>query len=201
MPDVSGPTNAESGVDGVGGVAARLARPRLVAALAAGLSLGLPLALPGQARADDDACTDAGTAIVVDTGARILALCERGTATSTFPVAIGGGGVGKQREGDDRTPLGAYPLGAPRRSSAYGTFIPIGFPTAAQRARGVTGGAIGIHGPDRRLRRLGRLAVALGWTRGCVAVSSDDEMTAISRWVRRHRGAAGRRDPLSIQIR
>jgi murein L,D-transpeptidase YafK len=146
------------------------------------------------ASADDEvACDRESTGIVVDTATRTLTLCERGAAVRSFPVAIGGGGVGKEKEGDGKTPLGAYRLGAPRASADYGTFIPIGFPTAAQKKRGVTGGAIGIHGPDRRLRALGRVAVALGWTRGCVAVSSDVEMRSIVRWM-------GRR-ALSIEIR
>lgn len=147
------------------------------------------------ARADDggSACADAETAIVVDTASRVLALCERGAVVASFPVAIGAGGAGKEMEGDGKTPLGTYVLGAPRRSADYGTFIPVGFPTAAQKQRGITGSAIGIHGPDRRLRALGRLGVALGWTRGCVAVSSDVEMRSIVRWM-------GRR-ALSIEIR
>ncbi|HUQ03931.1 MAG TPA: L,D-transpeptidase family protein [Kofleriaceae bacterium] len=152
-------------------------------------------ALPGPtARADDAVACDADqTAIVVDTATRVLTLCEKGAAVATFPVAIGGGGVGKVREGDDKTPLGTYRLGAPRASSDYGTFIPVGFPTKAQKKAGITGGSIGVHGPDRRLRALGRVAVALGWTRGCVAVSSDVEMRSIVRWM-------GRR-ALSIEIR
>lgn len=138
-----------------------------------------------------DVCKD--TSIVVDTATRVMTLCERGAAVATFPVAIGQNGVGKEKEGDKKTPLGTYTLGKPRPSKDYGTFIPIGFPTADQKKRGITGGAIGIHGPDRRLRALGSLAVALGWTYGCVAVASDAEMMSISRWI-------GRR-ALSIEIR
>lgn len=162
----------------------------VVAALAA-------LAAPPAAADDLVACDAGATTILVDTSTRVLTLCERGKVAATYPVAIGGGGVGKEQEGDGKTPLGTYPLGAPRRSRAYDTFIPIGFPTAAQRERGVTGGAIGIHGPDRRLRALGRVAVALGWTRGCVAVSSDVEVRSIARWVSVNRA----RGSLSIQIR
>jgi L,D-peptidoglycan transpeptidase YkuD (ErfK/YbiS/YcfS/YnhG family) len=151
------------------------------------------------AHADDAICagTGAGTAVVVDTGTRTLALCDAGAAVEEYPVAIGGGGVGKEKEGDGKTPIGTYDLGAPRRSADYGTFIPIGFPTAEQKKRGLTGGSIGIHGPDRRLKSLGRVAVALGWTSGCVALSSDVEMRSISRWVRVNRG----RRALSIEIR
>jgi murein L,D-transpeptidase YafK len=151
--------------------------------------------IPGGAASADDAvaCDAARTAIVVDTATRVLSLCERGKAVATFRVAIGGGGVGKQKEGDGKTPLGTYRLGAPRASADYGTFIPVGFPTREQKKAGVTGGAIGIHGPPRALRALGRVAVALGWTQGCVAVGSDAEMMSIVRWMRRR--------ALSIEIR
>ncbi len=151
--------------------------------------------IPGRAAHADDpvACDADRTAIVVDTATRVLTLCEKGAAVATFPVAIGQNGVGKEREGDRKTPLGTYTLGAPRPSKGYGTFIPIGFPTREQKENGVTGGAIGIHGPERRLRALGSLAVTFGWTYGCVAVSSDVEMRSIVRWM-------GRRS-LSIEIR
>jgi murein L,D-transpeptidase YafK len=140
-----------------------------------------------------DVCEGAAPSIVVESARRVMTLCEDGEAVATFPVAIGQNGVGKEKEGDRKTPLGTYPLGKPRPSKGYGTFIPIGFPTVAQKERGITGGAIGIHGPERRLRAFGSLAVALGWTYGCVAVGSDAEMMSISRWM-------GRRS-LSIEIR
>ncbi len=165
-----------------------------------GSLLGVAIAMTAwaaTARADDTRCGPGLTTVVVDTAARVMTLCEDGAAVGEFAVAIGGGGVGKQREGDGKTPLGSYLLGAPRRSSDYGTFIPIGFPTAHQRKRGFSGGAIGIHGPDRRLRMLGQLAVTLGWTRGCVAVASDDQMKTITTWV----GQLRRRQALSIEIR
>ncbi len=172
---------------------------RAVAAIVA--AAALVAAIAPHARAEDgeisSACVGAGTEILVDTAARVLTLCEHGAAVASYPVAIGGNGAGKQREGDGKTPLGRYALAAPRRSSDYGTFIPIAFPTAAQQKRGITGGAIGIHGPDRRLRALGRAAVTFGWTRGCVAVSSDVEMRSIARWVQARRA----RSPLSIEIR
>lgn len=173
---------------------------RVLIAVAATVALCGAASAPAHAEDDDpaaDVCTGAGTAIVVDTAARSLTLCEQGAAIESYPVAIGGNGAGKEREGDGKTPLGTYALAAPRRSSDYGTFIPIGFPTAAQKKRGVTGGSIGIHGPDRRLRALGRAAVTFGWTRGCVAVGSDVEMRSIARWVEARRA----RSSLSIEIR
>ncbi len=169
------------------------------------VAVALLVGAAGAARADGDGdgdrdgagevCAGAEARIVVDSVARTLPLCERGAAVARHAVALGRGGVGKTREGDGKTPLGTYPLGAPRASRAYDTFIPVGYPTAAERARGLTGSAIGVHGPDRRLRALGRLATAVGWTRGCIAVGSDAEIRAVAAWVRRQRGA------LSIEIR
>jgi murein L,D-transpeptidase YafK len=89
----------------------------------------------------------------------------------------------KRVEGDERTPTGRYPLGAPRPSAPFHRFIPVGYPTAGQRAEGRTGGAIGIHGPDRRFRLLGSLTTRVDWTAGCLAVGSDAEIDRIAEWV------------------
>jgi murein L,D-transpeptidase YafK len=70
-------------------------------------------------------------------------------------LRIGHGGVGKTKAGDGKTPAGTYTLGQPRPSSKYGLFIPIGYPTVEQRKQGMTGGAVGVHGLDRRVKWLG----------------------------------------------
>lgn len=129
--------------------------------------------------------------MVIDTEARRLYLCAAdGRSDAEYPVSLGRGGVGKRREGDGKTPLGVYPLGEPRRSTGgFDTFIPVGYPTRAQREAGLTGGAIGIHGPPVRWPEpLNRLAVAVGdWTLGCIAVASVREIRAIAAWVRGRR--------------
>jgi hypothetical protein len=132
-------------------------------------------------------CAGRGTALVVRTGARVLYVCQSGRARAHHAVALGRGGIGKQREGDGRTPLGVYPLGAPRRSVRYGTFIPIGYPTPEQMRQGYTGSAVGLHGPERRSRWLGPLTLMVDWTQGCLAVGSDGAIDAIARWVRAQR--------------
>jgi murein L,D-transpeptidase YafK len=138
------------------------------------------------------ACADRETTVRVDVRERTLFLCEGGEVRGRFGVALGVNGVGKQREGDGRTPLGAYPLGAPRASQRYGTFIPVGYPTAAQARRGLTGGAIGIHGPPRAFAWAGRANTAADWTAGCIAVGSDAEIERIAAWLRARRGAGVR---------
>ena len=147
-------------------------------------------AVPGAARsrgAPADPCPRAGDAVVVTTASRRLWLCEGGTPAAWFAVALGRGGVGKQRRGDGRTPLGTYPLGAPRPSARYGTFIPIAYPTPAQAATGFTGSAVGIHGPPRGMEGADSLVTSLDWTLGCIATGTDGEIAAVAAFVRARR--------------
>jgi murein L,D-transpeptidase YafK len=127
--------------------------------------------------------------LVVDTDAHRLSLCESGASVATFSVRLGRHGVGKRREGDGKTPVGRYPLAEPRSSAAYGTFIPIAYPTDAQRRAGYTGSAVGVHGPYRRMLWAGRLANFFDTTDGCVGIATDGEMTRLAAWVRRARAA------------
>jgi len=132
-------------------------------------------------------CRPGETAVVVDTTEHRLTLCEGGQAGESFPVALGSGGVDKRRTGDSKTPLGVYPLGAPRASQDYHLFVPVAYPTAAQARLGYTGSAIGVHGPPRRFA--GVLAVLVpvplpDWTAGCIAVRTDEEIERIAAWLR-----------------
>lgn len=68
-------------------------------------------------------------------------------------------------------------------------FVPIGYPTESQRASGATGGAIGVHGPRRSFAWAGGWNATVDWTRGCVAVATDEAITKIAAWVARHPGA------------
>jgi murein L,D-transpeptidase YafK len=129
-------------------------------------------------------CLAAETAVVVQVMERALVLCTAGRAVGHYRVALGVAGVGKRRTGDNKTPLGPYPLGRPRPSRSYDTFIPVGYPSAAQRRLGLSGNAIGIHGPPRGS---GGAAIAGDWTAGCIAVGSDEEIRAIASFVRRNR--------------
>ncbi len=110
-----------------------------------------------------------------------------------YRVSLGSAGVDKRAQGDRRTPLGTYTLGAPRPSARWGTFIPIGYPTDEQRRRGFTGSDVGIHGPERRLRWLGPINAWLDWTAGCVAVPDDRALARVA--------AAARRGGAAITLR
>jgi murein L,D-transpeptidase YafK len=135
-------------------------------------------------RSEASECPKGEPSVLMDTAAHALKLCEDGVAVKTFRVALGSAGTGKRRQGDDKTPLGVYSLGAPRASSHFGVFIPMGYPTKEQIAKGWTGGDIGIHGPDRHFALLGGATLWVDWTAGCVAVGSDEAIQAIAAWVK-----------------
>ncbi len=147
--------------------------------------LALAIAWAGCSHASrGDPCAHRGTLVLVRMHAHRLSLCANGHRSASFPVALGSSGFGKRQRGDDRTPLGAYPLGPPRASKKFGIFIPIGYPTASQRAQGFTGSDVGIHGPLRRAAWLGRLNTWFDITKGCVMVGSDAEIGRIAQFVR-----------------
>lgn len=137
------------------------------------------------AAAAPDVCAGKGTALVMTTSDSTLSLCDRGTTTKRFRVSVGREGAGKSKRGDLKTPLGAYTLGAPRKSKEFGIFIPLGYPTPEQRRQGYSGQDVGIHGPKRSFRWAGRANVWFDWTAGCVAVATDAEIGEIAVFVRR----------------
>jgi hypothetical protein len=151
------------------------------------LSGALVLAIWVEARASVShalpPCPGGATLVVVDTDARVLVACEDGRAALAYRVRLGSGGVGKTREGDRRTPLGRYPLEAPRPSELTGTFVHVGYPTEAQRAAGYTGSAIGIHGPLRDQRYLGAYTNVFDTTAGCVGLATDEEIEELAGWI------------------
>lgn len=126
-------------------------------------------------------CAGKGTALYVDATHRTLWLCEAGRARESMPVALGRGGIGKRVEGDAKVPLGAYPLGPAVPSKAFHLFIPVGYPTPKQRRNGLTGSAIGVHGPPRAYQ--GPESTDIDWTLGCIAVGSDDEIARVAHWL------------------
>lgn len=138
----------------------------------------------GKAAAADPVCSAPDARIVVQLKEHVLLLCEKGKVSGTFGVRLGSGGTGKSREGDKKTPVGEYGLGEPRPSKSFGTFIPIGYPTAEQRKAGFTGGAVGVHGPHRWMGWLGSLVNTFDSSDGCVGVATDAEIERISGWVR-----------------
>jgi murein L,D-transpeptidase YafK len=126
--------------------------------------------------------------VVVTAAAHTLSLCEHGALVREYDIRLGKNGLGKTREGDGKTPLGEYPLAAARSSQQFGKFALIGYPTPAQRAQGATGGAIGVHGPHRKVRFLGALVNAIDSTDGCIGLAKDAEIDAFAEWLAAHPG-------------
>jgi L,D-peptidoglycan transpeptidase YkuD (ErfK/YbiS/YcfS/YnhG family) len=85
-------------------------------------------------------CPSGAAVVLVDATAHEheLALCENGVAVNTFHAALGRGGTGKTTEGDNKTPLGVYPLSTPGAS---------GYPTREQAVQVLTGTDLGIQEP------------------------------------------------------
>jgi murein L,D-transpeptidase YafK len=160
-------------------------RPLIITALLLAGTCAALAAVGTRARAVDSAniCVGEDARVVVDLTRHTLALCEKQKATATFDVRLGRGGIGKTREGDGKTPIGTYALGEPRPSKRYGTFIPIGYPTDAQKKQGHTGSAVGVHGPPRWAQWLGSLVNTFDLSDGCVGVARDSEIDAIANWV------------------
>lgn len=130
-----------------------------------------------------------GSGLIVDTARHLLFICQDGDDIQQYRVSIGRGGTDKRKHNDDKTPLGAYPLGIPRPSARFGTFIPIIYPTPRQKATGYSGNDVGVHGPFRQLKSFGEMNTSADWTRGCVAVGSDEEISEIARWLKEHQAS------------
>jgi len=143
----------------------------------------LPLAPFVIASPPDASCQGRSTSIVVRVRDHVLLACEDDRIRQKAKVSLGTGGVGKQRQGDRRTPLGVYELGDARPSERFGIFIPIGYPTSEQIRHGFTGGDVGIHGPTRPFRWAGPINARFDWTQGCIALATDEELEALRDWM------------------
>ncbi|MGA7616828.1 MAG: L,D-transpeptidase family protein [Thermoanaerobaculia bacterium] len=126
--------------------------------------------------------------IVIKKSDRSLSLMKGGHVLRTYRVALGPNPVGpKEREGDGRTPEGAYVVDFHKTDSAFHIALQISYPTPNQgkaaAARGVRpGGDIMIHGIRNGLGFVGRLHTLADWTQGCIAVT-DPEIEEIARAV------------------
>lgn len=151
----------------------------------AGLGCVILSALSCEASAESVPCRGGEAYLHVQTSSHRLWLCDAGRSENSFGVRLGKGGLGKSREGDGKTPLGTYPLGEPRPSNRYGTFIPIGYPTKEQQAKGYTGSSVGVHGPHRFIKWLGRYVNSWDLSDGCIGLAYDEEMRKIVAFVAR----------------
>lgn len=120
----------------------------------------------------------------VDKSDRRMDLLRDGEVIRSYEVSLGGTPEGhKGREGDERTPTGAYTLDWRNPDSVAHLSLHVSYPNADDVARaeaaGVDpGGAIMIHGMLDGWGWLGRLHLMADWTDGCIAVT-DAEMREI----------------------
>ena len=117
-------------------------------------------------------------AIIVHKSERRLDLMDGDEVISSYSVSLGANPIGhKEREGDSRTPEGAYRIDWRNEGSRYYRSLHISYPNAmdTQRAqsKGVSpGGDIMIHGVPSGLGLFGALFRGRDWTDGCIAVST-----------------------------
>lgn len=144
--------------------------------------------------------TEALTLTIFSTENRVLARYDN--------ISIGSGGAAEiRRRGDDTTPLGAFRVAWIDRTSRFGIFYGIDYPseriTRRAHAEGIIsraelgsilaalerrrlppqntplGGRLGIHGIGAGDPRIHE---AFNWTNGCVALTNS-QARALSRWV------------------
>jgi murein L,D-transpeptidase YafK len=154
---------------------------------AAGIAAALAVALAVPGRPEGGACAEPEIRVYKDEGTLEL-LCG-GALRRAMPATFGANPRGpKEREGDERTPEGAYTITSRVENDRFHRFLGVSYPNAADvargRAAGVTklGGGIGIHGTNRpvaarmwiRAAHATGLAARWGPTDGCVALTNED---------------------------
>ena len=108
---------------------------------------------------------------------RRMELKQQGRVLKTYRVALGFAPEHhKEREGDGRTPEGAYTIDVRNPRSAFHLSLRVSYPDAAARAHAATlavspGGDIYIHGLPNGWRKLRTPHPRCDWTTGCVAVT------------------------------
>lgn len=118
--------------------------------------------------------------IVINKARRELVLMRVGKAIRTYRVALGRNPAGrKMRQGDGRTPEGAYVIAGRNARSAFHRSLRISYPNVEDRARarklGVSpGGDIMIHGLPNGRGYVGKAHRLMDWTDGCIAVTNEE---------------------------
>lgn len=98
----------------------------------------------------------------------------------TYHVALGGNPIGhKQKEGDSRTPEGAYVLDYIKEDSAYYRSMHISYPNKndiknAKKRGDKPGGFIMIHGQKNGFGHLAAATQKFDWTDGCIALTNEE---------------------------
>lgn len=131
---------------------------------------------------------EAADKILIEKQARRLTLLAKDEVIKTYKIALGGNPVGpKERQGDNKTPEGAYIIDSRNGNSGFHLSLHISYPNAQDKKRarelGVSpGGNIMIHGIKNGFAPVGALHAETDWTEGCIAVTNQ-EMEEIYKYV------------------
>lgn len=118
--------------------------------------------------------------VVVHKAGRKMELFREGELVATYRVSLGLVPAGhKQREGDFRTPEGAYRLTRRNAQSEFFLAVQVSYPAAtdialARKNGWQPGGSIMVHGLPNRLKYSRERYLNTDWTDGCIALSNED---------------------------
>ena len=118
--------------------------------------------------------------VVVYKQQRKLVLLSQGNEIRVYKIALGGVPIGaKTRQGDHKTPEGAYLLDARNAHSQFYKSFHISYPNAkdaaaARKAGVAAGGDIMLHGLPKEYAWVGKAHTLHDWTDGCIAVSDEE---------------------------
>jgi tetratricopeptide (TPR) repeat protein len=124
--------------------------------------------------------------ILIEKSTRRLKLLSRGEVLKSYKIALGGNPIGpKERQGDNKTPVGTYIIDARNRDSRFHLSLHISYPNERDKKRakelGVSpGGDIMIHGIKNGFSWVGNAHTGVDWTKGCIAVT-DQEIEEIDK--------------------
>lgn len=116
--------------------------------------------------------------ILIEKSARRLTVFRHGEALKSYKVALGFEPTGaKDRQGDGRTPEGAFRIDRRNAQSAYHLSLGLDYPQDDDVARAAAGGYspggdIFIHGQPNGIG--GLMTIPYDWTAGCIALADDE---------------------------
>jgi murein L,D-transpeptidase YafK len=147
--------------------------------VARNLALGILLGLFVSSAADASGTILHADKVVVIKDEKLLLLLHKGEILKSYKVSVGRNPGRRVRQGDNRTPEGAYVIDRRNPRSSFYKALHISYPNASDvriaRQLGVSpGGEVAIHGLPEGFEDLGASHADLNWTRGCIAVSNEE---------------------------
>jgi len=125
--------------------------------------------------------TFAGVDLVkVDKSENKMYLLDNGKVVKEYHVAFGANPEGhKQKEGDEKTPEGAYTLDYKKEDSSFYRAMHISYPNKTDIANAESnnvsaGGFIMVHGQRNWLSWFASITQRFNWTNGCIALTNSE---------------------------